>query len=91
MYVDAIQITCFVLMHQVIPLFDGITHALDDHAGNVDYAPAVRMAVVRSCTMLNKYYELTDDSVVYRIVMCMSHITISHAIICLLFDYLLII
>jgi hypothetical protein len=76
------------LIHQVIPLFDGITRALDDYAGNVDYAPAVRMAAVRGHTMLNKYYGLTDDSVVYRIAMCMSHITISHFIICLLVDYL---
>ena len=76
------------LIHQVIPLFDGITRALDDYAGNVDYAPAVRMAAVRGRTMLNKYYGLTDDSVVYRIAMCMSHITISHFIICLLVDYL---
>ena len=58
------------LVHQVIPLFDGITRALDDHASNSDYAPAVRMAAARGHTMLNKYYGLTDDSVVYRIAMC---------------------
>ncbi|KIM88425.1 hypothetical protein PILCRDRAFT_95596 [Piloderma croceum F 1598] len=57
------------LIHQVIPLFDGITCALDDYAGNIDYAPAVCMAAVRGRTMLNKYYGLTDDSVVYRIAM----------------------
>jgi hypothetical protein len=65
------------LIHQVIPLFDGITCVLNDYAGNVDYAPAVHMATVHSCTMLNKYYRLTYDSVVYHIAMCMSHITIS--------------
>jgi hypothetical protein len=58
------------LVHQVIPLFDGITRALDDHAGNSDYAPAVRMAAARGRTMLDKYYGLTDDSIVYRIAMC---------------------
>jgi hypothetical protein len=54
----------------------------------VMYAPAVCMAAVCGRTMLNKYYGLTDDSVVYHITMCMSHITISHSIICLLVDYL---
>ena len=57
------------LVHQVIPLFDGITRALDDHANNSAYTPAVRMAAARGRTMLNKYYGLTDDSIVYRIAM----------------------
>ena len=58
------------LVHQVIPLFDGITRALDDHAGNLDYAQAVRMVAAWGRAMLNKYYGLTDDSIVYRIAMC---------------------
>jgi hypothetical protein len=58
------------LLHQVIPLFDGITRALDDHASDVKNVPAVRMAAVRGRVMLNKYYGLTDDSVMYRIAMC---------------------
>jgi hypothetical protein len=61
------------LLHQVIPLFDGITRALDDHASDTKNAPAVRMAAVRGRVMLNKYYGLTDDSVMYRIAMCMFH------------------
>jgi hypothetical protein len=57
------------LVHQVIPLFDGITRALDDHAKDPKNNPAVRMAAVRGRIMLDKYYGLTDDSVVYRIAM----------------------
>jgi len=60
------------LLHQVIPLFDGLTRALDDHASDPMNAPAVRMAAIRGRTMLNKYYGLSDDSVMYRIAMCMS-------------------
>lgn len=59
------------LLHQVIPLFDGLTRALDDHANDTKNAPAVRMAAIRGRTMLNKYYGLSDDSVMYRIAMCM--------------------
>lgn len=46
------------------------------------------MAAVRGCTMLNKYYGLTDDSVVYRIAMCMSRIIISCSMLFSLVDYL---
>jgi len=57
------------LVHQVIPLFDGIMRALDDHAKDPKNKPAVCMAAVRGRIMLDKYYGLTDDSVVYRIAM----------------------
>ena len=61
------------LVHQVIPLFDGITRALDNHAQDMTNAPAVRMAAVRGRKMLDKYYGLTDDSIVYRLAMCKSY------------------
>ena len=60
------------LIHQVIPLFDGITRALDDYAKDTKNIPAVRMAAIQSHKMLDKYYGLTDDSIVYRLAMCMS-------------------
>ena len=59
------------LLHQVIPLFDGITHAMDDHTSDIRNVPAICMADVRGRVMLNKYYRLTDDSVMYCIAMCM--------------------
>ena len=58
------------LLHQVIPLFDGITRTLDDHASDIRNVPAVRMVAVQGQVMLNKYYGLTDDSVMYLIAMC---------------------
>jgi hypothetical protein len=60
------------LVHEVIPIFDIITRALDDHLADVTLPPAVRMAAAWGCTMLNKYYGLTDNSIVYRITMCKS-------------------
>jgi hypothetical protein len=57
------------LVHQVIPLFDGITRALDNHAKDPKNKPAVCMAAAQSRIMLDKYYGLTDDSVVYWIAM----------------------
>jgi len=60
------------LVHQVNPIFDIITSALDDCIDNGDLVPAVRHAALRGMLMLNKYYALTDDSIVYRIAMSES-------------------
>lgn len=57
------------LVHDVIPIFDIISRALDDHVGDVTLPPVVRVAAARGRTMLNKYYGLSDDSIVFRIAM----------------------
>ena len=59
------------LVHEVIPIFDIITRALDEHVEDLTLPPAVHMAAVRGRVMLNKYYGLTDDSIIYRIGMRM--------------------
>jgi len=64
------------LLHHVIPVFDIITRALDDHYGDLTLSPAVHMAALCGRTMLDKYYGLTDDSIVYRVAMCKSNIPI---------------
>jgi hypothetical protein len=61
------------LIHQVIPIFDIITTALEDTINNDALPPVVRHAALRGYYMVNKYYTLTDDSIVYRIAMSMSH------------------
>ena len=58
------------LVHEVIPIFDVINRALDEHIDDTTLPAAVRMAAARGRTMLNKYYGLTDDSIIYRIAMC---------------------
>jgi hypothetical protein len=57
------------LIHEVIPIFDALTTALDEFLDNEELLPAVRAAALRGITMMNKYYALTDDSVVYRVTM----------------------
>ncbi|KIM35089.1 hypothetical protein M413DRAFT_48960, partial [Hebeloma cylindrosporum] len=57
------------LIHQVIPIFDIITTALEDSIDNNSLPSVVRHAALRGYLMLNKYYSLTDESVVYRIAM----------------------
>jgi hypothetical protein len=56
----------------VIPIFNIISRVLNEHVDDVTLPAAVRMAAARGRTMLNKYYGLTDDSVIYRIAMCKS-------------------
>ena len=59
-------------IHQVILIFDVITTALEDNIENETLPLIVLHAALRGYYMLNKYYSLTDDSVVYRIAMSMS-------------------
>jgi hypothetical protein len=61
------------LLHEVIPIFDILTHALDDFVGDEDKLPAVRAAARRGHAMLDKYYGITDESIMYRIAMCTLH------------------
>lgn len=57
------------LIHDVIPIFDILTNVLDEFIDNENNLSAVRAAALRGSAMMNKYYALTDDSVVYRIAM----------------------
>ena len=59
------------LIHEVILIFNIIMRTLDEHAEDLTLPPAVRMAAVCGRVMLNKYYGLTDDSIIYQIGMCM--------------------
>ena len=59
------------LVHHVIPLFDAITHALEDTIEDENLNPIIRFAAKKGMTLLNKYYGLTDDCIIYRIAMCM--------------------
>lgn len=58
------------LLHEVIPVFDIITHALDDYIDDETMFPAVWAAARRGRAMMNKYYSITDESIMYRIAMC---------------------
>lgn len=61
------------LVHEVIPYIDILTEHLDDYTDNKDLAPCVRAATQRGRVVLNKYYERTDESIVYRIAMSTGH------------------
>jgi hypothetical protein len=58
------------LVHDVIPIFDGLSRALNDYVSNATLPPAIRVAAARGRTMLDKYYGLTDKSIVFQIAMC---------------------
>jgi hypothetical protein len=64
------------LVHQVIPIFDIITSALDDYIDSDDLELAVRHAAHRGMLMLNKYYALADNSIVYCIAMSMFFVCV---------------
>ena len=57
------------LLHHVIPLFDIITQKLNGFVDDGKLHPCVCITAVWGWMMLNKYYRLSDDSVMYRIAM----------------------
>jgi hypothetical protein len=57
------------LLHHVIPLFDIIMRKLDEFIDKRNLHPAVCTAAAQGHTMMNKYYGLSDDSVMYRVAM----------------------
>jgi hypothetical protein len=55
------------LVHEVIPIFDALTQVLDEHIANTKATlpPAIRVAAAQGRAMLDKYYGLTDSSIIY--------------------------
>jgi hypothetical protein len=60
------------LVHNVIPIIDIIAWVVDNYSSDTALPPAMHMATLRGRTMPNKYYGLTDESIVYHITMCKS-------------------
>ena len=65
------------LIHHVILIFDVVTMALEDHIDNSTLPLVVHHAVLQGYLMLNKYYTLIDDSIVYQVVMSVFFICFS--------------
>ncbi len=57
------------LISSVIPCIDDLVRVIDDFKDNPDNHPAVRSAAIRGLTILNKYYQKTDETFVYQIAM----------------------
>ena len=56
----------------VIPAMDHIDAHLATASQNMKYSPAIRASLALGKTHLNKYYNMTDHSEVYRIAMSES-------------------
>ena len=61
------------LISSVIPRIDALVHVIDTFKDDKSKHPAVRSAAIRGLTILNKYYQKSDESFVYRIAMGTSH------------------
>lgn len=57
------------LIYQVIPEIDKLTNALSAARDDESIHPAVRVGAWLGIRHLNKYYALSDDSIVYRLAM----------------------
>ena len=52
---------------RVLPAMDKIDEVLTTNAIETDYLPAIKAALAVGSKLLNRYYELTDISDIYRI------------------------
>lgn len=59
------------LIHDVIPLIDSLTAALDEVIDNILLSLTVHHAALHGVLLLNKYYTKTNDSIIYCIAMSM--------------------
>ena len=57
------------LLHEVIPIIDLLTKSLTTAIESPDIVQPIRVTAVRGYTVINKYYSLTDDSIMYRVAM----------------------
>lgn len=60
------------LIHEVIPIIDVLTETLEDAVADMSLKPSVRVGAARGLAVMNKYYSLTDRSIMFRCAMCMS-------------------
>ncbi|KAF8590177.1 hypothetical protein K439DRAFT_1330804, partial [Ramaria rubella] len=55
------------MLHEVIPLIDNISHALNSLIANEDLHMSIHHAAFQGHTVLNKYYSKTDQSELYQL------------------------
>jgi len=58
-----------VLVHQVIPIIDHLTTELASAVADKDVHMSIHHGVQNATCVVNKYYTLSDDSMMYRVAM----------------------
>jgi len=66
------QSSSIPLISSVIPRIDDLVGAIADFKDDTAKHPAVRSAAARGLAILNKYYQKSDESFVYRIAMALD-------------------
>jgi hypothetical protein len=61
------------LISSVIPRIDDLVQVIDEFKDDITKHPAVRAAAIRGLRLLNKYYDKSDESFMYRISMGEFH------------------
>ncbi len=60
----------YPLLYKVIPMIDKIHGNLSKRVVNQKYLPCICAAIAQGITLLNKYYALIDNSIMWRTAMC---------------------
>ncbi|EIW51479.1 uncharacterized protein TRAVEDRAFT_87359, partial [Trametes versicolor FP-101664 SS1] len=64
-----ISVSDRALVQDVIPYMDILTNLVDKFRKDEKLAPSVRAAAQRGRVILDKYYTLTDETIIYRLAM----------------------
>ena len=64
---DRVSRSNIPLVHEVIPVIDIITGKLLEAMTNDDLPAQVRYGAALGYRLLNKYYSVTDESIMYRL------------------------
>lgn len=72
-----ISTSSYPMLHQVIPMMEILFTEFEAMVNDVDLPDILRRAVQKGLIVLDKYYSLTDESIMWKTVMRMSHFLIS--------------
>ena len=70
----AVSASSCALVHDVIPYMDVLTRHVDEFRRDDSLSPMVCEAAKRGRKILDKYYSRTDETIIFRVAMGMSHI-----------------
>lgn len=64
------SVDTYPMLHQVIPAMDILNAELEAFLRNPDLPAVIRRAIQRGLIVLDKYYALTDASLMWKTAMC---------------------
>lgn len=68
---NRISTSQYPMIHEVIPIMDLLNNRLEVFFNDTSLPGVVRQGIQRAIIVLDKYYALTDESIMWKTAMCM--------------------